>query len=214
MLGILSGPCAFEVFIPRNSFSTPLVVMRRGEMGRLALFFVSGRFWSSSREKTDWHCSTRICAYSLQSLTSWPIFFSGDTPTESWRLDLTYRQKGFELFSLSPCWMTSLMWFSSACLKAFLQFLWKVLNELHWLDFLAYLYSLDFRRTILFKSLLNQGRDFLFLQILEGMYLSMDCSMPGLNMVHKSSTVEEGGALIILSEQVQQIFKNFLPVRF
>ena len=68
---------------------------------------------------------------------------------------------------------------------------------LHWFDFLACLYSLDLRRTILFKSLLYQGSDFLFLL---GIFLSMDCSMPDLKESHKFSTVEEGGALVISLE--------------
>ena len=69
MLAILSGPCALAVLIPWRSFSTPLVVMRRGDIGRLALFLVSGSCWSSSQVKTDWNCSTNIWASSLLSLT-------------------------------------------------------------------------------------------------------------------------------------------------
>ena len=53
---------------------------------------------------------------------------------------------------------------------------------------------------ILFKSLLYQGSDFLFLQTLVGIFLSMDCSMPDLKESHKFSTVEEGGALVISLE--------------
>ena len=53
MLAILSGPCAFAVLMPRRSFSTPSAVMRRGDIGRLALFLVSGSCWSSSRVKVS-----------------------------------------------------------------------------------------------------------------------------------------------------------------
>ena len=114
MLAILSGPWALAMLIPRRSFSTPLVVIwrgdqgskivlvrsylrvsqaagqvniliillkikfspcmpinllmqgkclfsdisRPGDIGRLALFLVSGSSWSWSRVKTDWNCST------------------------------------------------------------------------------------------------------------------------------------------------------------
>ena len=70
----------------------------------------------------------------------------------------------------------------------------------HWLDFLACLYSLALRRTILFRYLLYHGSDFLLLQTLVGMFLSIDFPIPDLKESHKSSTVEEGGALVISLE--------------
>ena len=85
----------------------------------------------------------------------------------------------------------------SAFLNAFLHVFWKALKELHWLDFW---YSLDIRRTIFFRLLLYKGRDFLFLQTLVGISLSMDCSTPVLKVSHKSSIVEDAGVLVISLE--------------
>ena len=167
MLAIWSGPWALDVLIPRSSFLTPSTVMRSAGIGCLALFLVSGRWLLLSLVKTDWNCSTIICAFSLLALISCPIFFKGGTPTLSWRLDLTYLQNGLELFSSSPFWMTSLMWLISALLKAFLQSFWNDLNELQWFDFFARLYNLDLCHTIFFKLLLNQGKDFLSEQTLD-----------------------------------------------
>ena len=123
-LAIWSGPCAFDVLIPRSSFWTPSTVMWSSGIDRQALFLVSGRWLSLSLVKTDWNCSTIIWAFSLLALISCPIFFKGGTPTLSWRLDLTYLQNGLELFSSSPFCITSLIWLISAFLKAFLQCFW------------------------------------------------------------------------------------------
>ena len=44
------------------------------------------------------------------------------------------------------------------------------------------------------------GSDFLLLQSLVGMFLSIVFPIPDLKEFHKSSTVEEGGALVISLE--------------
>ena len=85
--------------------------------------------------------------------------------------------------------MTLLIWLISAFLNSFLHVFWKALKVFHWLDFLACLYSLALRHTILFRSLLYHGSDFL---TLVGMFLSIDFPIPDLKESHKSSTVEEG----------------------
>ena len=98
--------------------------------------------------------------------------------------------------------MTSLMWLISALLKAFLQCFWNDLNELHWFDFFARLYNLDLRRTIFLKLLLNQGKDFLFEQTLDGMFLSIECWMPSLKVFHNSSIEELLTEFMIESESL------------
>ena len=75
-------------------------------------------------------------------------------------------------------------------LEGLLQCFWNDLNELHWFDFFARLYNLDLRRTIFFKLLLNQGKDFLFEHTLDGMFLSIECWMPSLKVFHNSSIEE------------------------
>ena len=77
MLAIWSGPWALDVLIPRSSFLTPSTVMRSAGISCLALFLVSGRWLLLSLVKTNWNCSTIICAFSLLALISCPIFFKG-----------------------------------------------------------------------------------------------------------------------------------------
>ena len=103
--------------------------------------------------------------------------------------------------------MTLLMWLILAFLNSFLHAFWKALKVFHWLDFLACLYSLALRRTILFRSLLYHGSDFLLLQTLVGMFLSIDFPIPDLKETHKSSTVEEGGALVPMEERVDKVLR-------
>ena len=86
----------------------------------------------------------------------------------------------------------------------------------HCFDFFACLYSLDLRHAILFRSLLYHGSDFLLLQTLVRMFLSIDFPIPDLKEFHNSSTVEEGGALVISLESwsmSSKILSQFALVR-
>ena len=143
----------------------------------------------------------------MLSLTSWPIFFYVETPILSCRrFDIA--PKGLGVVFIKSLLYDMLMWLISAFLNSFLHVFWKALKVFHCFDFFACLYSLDLRRTILFRSLLYHGSDFLLLQTLVRMFLSIDFPIPDLKEFHKSSTVEEGGALVISLESWSMSSKN------
>ena len=159
---MLSGPHALEVTMFFKSFSTPSVlIVKSGSLCRYC-FSICGMSKESSIVNTDLNCSTNIWAFSLLSLNREPSFLSGEIPILSCFLDLTYLQNGLLFLFCSPSLMTSLMWFTSASLNAFLHWRWNDLNSVHCLDFFACLLfhyqAHNYLKQESFRSILSMSR--------------------------------------------------------
>ena len=114
LLGIPSGPEAFDGFSCRSSFSTPSCFILRNGIECFMCFVVFGSVLSLSLVNTDLNCCISISAFPLLSLTNWPLFFRGDTPMLSYFLVFMYFQKSFGLLFSSPSIMVLLMYSHSA----------------------------------------------------------------------------------------------------
>ena len=82
LLGMASGPLAFEVLRFFSSFVTPLVSIMMFLSGCcMVLLSTSGRVsFTCSLVKTDWNCFSRMFAFCRLSLVSVPFSLRGDTP--------------------------------------------------------------------------------------------------------------------------------------
>ena len=96
--GSSSGPDAFPPFKPSSNLVTPWTVISNLGISVFGGPVNLGIFVVSSEVKTEQNWLFSISALRLLSECSWPFSFKGETPFPSWRLDLIYRQSGFEFF--------------------------------------------------------------------------------------------------------------------
>ena len=95
----MSGPAAFDAFRFRSSFSIPFWSIVRGSASGKEFPGIFKLVGVLSLVKTEQNWSRRILAFFMLSLSRNGPFFRGAIPELSCRLDLTYLQNGFWLFS-------------------------------------------------------------------------------------------------------------------
>ena len=82
-----------------KSFSTPLDSIIMFLMDGIFLFDKPGRMLSFTLVNTDWNCSTKMSAFSLESDIKFPFCFKGDTPMLScFFFTLNIYPKRFRIF--------------------------------------------------------------------------------------------------------------------